>query len=104
MSNEYKKSLDKICKRIFCGGECSICEGVCELLEPIQDLVDKATPLTVNYISYGDADGYPVYDTIQCPTCTETFEIEEVDIKQYKYCPYCGQHWDNIKLDYMEED
>lgn len=56
----------------------------------VQELVDKQTPLTVNYISDGYADGYPVYDTAICPNCTRIFEV--FDEEHYKYCPTCGQH------------
>lgn len=56
----------------------------------IQELIDKQTPLTVNYIADGYADGYPVYDTAICPNCTRIFEV--FDEEHYKYCPTCGQH------------
>ena len=90
MQNKYQEALDKLCNRCFSD----------EPKKVLQELIDKEKQLTMNYIADGYADGYPVYDTVQCPNCAMTFEMEEVDIKQYKYCPYCGQHWNEIKLDY----
>lgn len=60
----------------------------------VQESVDKETPLMVNYISDGYADGYPVHDTATCPNCTRIFEV--YDEEHYNYCPNCGQHlnWD----------
>lgn len=58
----------------------------CDIL---QELVDKETPLTVNYIADGYADGYPVYDTATCPNCVRAFELDYEE--HYKYCPNCGQ-------------
>lgn len=65
-------------------------------IKTFKELVDKETPLTVNYISDGYVDGYPVYDTASCPTCERVFEV--YDEEHYKYCPTCGQ-----KLDWGDE-
>ena len=74
-----------------------------EQFKTLQEAVDKAnkynekeTPLTVNYIADGYADGYPVYDTATCPNCDRIFEV--YDEEHYKYCPNCGQ-----KLNWSDE-
>ena len=68
-----------------------------EHLANIKELVDLTTPLTVNYIADGYADGYPVYDTATCPNCVTIFELDYEP--KYKYCPHCGQ-----KLNWSEEN
>lgn len=47
------------------------------------------TPMTVNVIADGYADGYPVYDTATCPNCGRIFELDNEE--EYKHCPDCGQ-------------
>lgn len=47
------------------------------------------TPMTVNVIADGYADGYPVYDTATCPNCGRVFELDNEE--EYKHCPDCGQ-------------
>ena len=47
---------------------------------------------------YGDgyADGEPVYDTWDCPSCGASYEIEG---EQHEYCPHCGQriNWEGYE-------
>lgn len=59
------------------------------LLMKLQMCDEKETALTVNYISDGYADGFPVYDTATCPNCERIFEV--YDEEHYRYCPSCGQ-------------
>jgi hypothetical protein len=54
----------------------------------------------------GYADGYPVFDTWECPNCAEVYEL---DGQKYNYCPKCGQHidwtdWDNYEEEQEEEE
>lgn len=71
---------------------------VLEICDKADKYDDKETALTLNYIADGYADGYPVYDTAEC-SCGEFFEIEELENKQYNYCPYCGQKWNKVNLE-----
>lgn len=98
----YEEEIDKV-EQLECENE-KLKNGYMRLKENALKYDDKETPLTLNYIFDGYADGYPVYDTVQCPHCNMTFETEEVENKQYKYCPYCGQRWNEIKLDWSIEE
>lgn len=39
--NRYQESLERICNRMLCGGDC-LGDKPCSLVEPIQELIDKA--------------------------------------------------------------
>ncbi len=104
--NKFQEAMKNIRFDILNCGDCdgdndkSICKTKCvknKDLSLLQELIDKQTPLTVNYIADGYADGYPVYDTAICPNCTRTFEV--FDEEHYNYCPTCGQH-----LNWSEEN
>lgn len=95
--NKYKEALERI--KI---NYCVCCESFIDTskdiecdcpfqndINELQELVDKEKALTLNYISDGYADGYPVYDTAECPNCGRLFEV--YDEEHYKYCPDCGQ-------------
>lgn len=60
-----------------------------DILNELKAYKGLKTPMTVNVMADGYADGYPVYDTATCPNCGRVFELcyEE----EYKYCPDCGQ-------------
>ena len=62
-------------------------------VEECKTAIERMEPLTPNFISEGEADGYPVYDVYECPHCEEQYERE---YGEYKYCPNCGQamNWD----------
>lgn len=59
-----------------------------EVLKKLGKLEDREEAISLNYISDGYADGYPVYDTAECPSCGHIFDTLD---EHYKYCPYCGQ-------------
>ena len=100
--NKYKEALIYFCNG--CDheyeegdyGQCKKVEGRCKHYKVFQELVDKETLKSVEYIStVGDSDGYPVYDVAICPSCSRKFEVEYEE--HYNYCPHCGQHlnWGN---------
>lgn len=89
--NKYKKAFNNILDNTDYSDYSNNTQNIVnEAVTIIQELVDKQTLLTVNYITDGYADGYPVYDTATCPNCTRVFEIDYEE--HYKYCPSCGQH------------
>ena len=96
--NKYQEALLKVINTfndIQLGFEYSAKEfTICTTI--LKELVDKETPKTVNYISDGYADGYPVYDIALCSNCERIFEV--YDEEHYKYCPSCGQ-----KIDWSDE-
>lgn len=48
--NKYREALKKICNKMLCGGECCVGEGVCSLLEPIQELIDNEKTPTIEEV------------------------------------------------------
>ena len=54
----------------------------------LEELVEKATPRTPEYVADGYADGELVYDTWVCPNCGTSYEV---DYDEFEYCPNCGQ-------------
>lgn len=86
--NKYQKALERICNNLLCGGECAVGCKPCSLLEPIQELVEKATPMKpITKVVKGSYD--PVYFHY-CPVCN-FFSVE----KDYaNFCPGCGQKLD----------
>ena len=103
--NKYQGALNKIvkscCPNCSTNGckDCSIeknCNATAkQWVDTLQELVDKAKSLTVNYIADGYADGFPVYDTATCPNCGIEFEVDYE--RHYRYCHHCGQklNWEN---------
>jgi PHP family Zn ribbon phosphoesterase len=45
----------------------------------------------VNYSYDGYADGHPVLDMAECPSCGEQFEDGDNIFQNANYCPKCGQ-------------
>ena len=60
------------------------------------DALKKQDPMIPDVYGDGYADGLPVYDTWDCPSCGTSYEIEG---EQHEYCPHCGQriNWKGIK-------
>lgn len=58
--------------------------------------LEKQIPKIPDVYGDGYADGELVYDTWECPSCGETYEIEG---EQHEYCPHCGQ-----KIDWSERE
>ena len=66
-----------------------------EVLDEINEMVDRATSSKVSYEGDGyDDKGELIYDTAICPSCGRKFEVDYDE--QSDYCPSCGQ-----KLDWM---
>lgn len=57
----------------------------------ITNALRKQEPMVPDVYGDGYADGAPVYDTWECPSCGATYEIEG---QQYDFCPNCGQKID----------
>lgn len=63
-----------------------------------QKLVDKETPVTLEYEGDGyDGKGNMIYDTAICPVCERHFEVDYDE--HSNYCPNCGQ-----RLDWGDDD
>lgn len=82
--NKYQEALERICNNLLCGGECVVGGKPCSLLEPIQELVDKATPKKTIKEEFED-DRYNMYKHY-CPTCKYAWVCDVPN-----YCPECGQ-------------
>lgn len=48
--DKYKETLEKLCNKLLCGGECSVGGKPCSLLEPIQELVDTTITPTIEEV------------------------------------------------------
>ena len=71
-----------------------------ESIEIAISALKKQIPKKIEYVSDGDADGYPVLED-RCPVCEE-----ELDGRNYlAYCPYCGQaiDWDDMDCEEEQE-
>jgi hypothetical protein len=79
--NKYQEALNKICNRMLCGGECSVGKGVCSLLEPLQELVDKATLKKRVFVKA--TPSISAHD--ECPVCRA--KVSPIRL----YCDNCGQ-------------
>lgn len=86
--NKYQEALERICNNLLCGGECAVGGKPCSLLEPIQELVDKATPQTVipKWREGYDPELYSPY-ALHCPRCDRKLRLDQF----YKWCPDCNQ-------------
>lgn len=83
------------------GYELSLTKDFKDSLFIALEALEKATPEFVNYVSDGEADGYPVYDFAYCPNCDHLFEDGD-QIWESNYCPYCGKAlkwWEDIEND-----
>lgn len=60
------------------------------------DALKKQDPMIPDVWGDGYADGEPVIDMWNCPSCGTTYEIEG---EQHDYCPNCGQ-----KIDWNTRD
>ena len=70
-----------------------------EVLDEINEMVDRATPSKVSYEGDGyDDKGELIYDTAICPSCGRKFEIDYDE--QSDYCPSCGQRLDWTVVNY----
>ena len=67
--------------------------------EECRAAVEKHEAKIADISGDGYADGHMVYDTYECPSCGEQYEL---DYDDYEYCPKCGQHL-LIELDGDEE-
>lgn len=58
--------------------------------------LEKQIPKSVNYIYDGYADGNPVYDQAECPSCGHIWDDTD-DSWLEPFCPHCGQalNWEN---------
>lgn len=65
--------------------------------EPLQELVDRATPKKLDYEGDGYADGVLIYNTAICRSCGKNFEVDYDE--HANYCPNCGQ-----ALDWSEDN
>ena len=62
-----------------------------EILKVCVESLEKQIPKEPNYQYDGYADGLPVWDIWECPSCGAEFEI---DYDKHEYCPECGQKLD----------
>lgn len=58
----------------------------------LKNTIKKETPEKPTYSYDGYADGFPVIDYAECPSCGSYFDYQYED--HYKYCPDCGQRLD----------
>ena len=61
-----------------------------KIREWIDEIARRTTPRPVCYELSDYADGAPVYDYANCPTCGRSYEEGERDWGE-PFCPHCGQ-------------
>lgn len=63
-------------------------------LYTVKEALEKQIPKKIEYVSDGDADGYPVWED-RCQVC----EAELDGCNYYNHCPYCGQaiDWSEVE-------
>lgn len=66
--------------------------------EECRAAVEKHREKIADLSGDGYADGHLVYDTYECPSCGEYYEL---DYNRYEYCPNCGQH---MKIELGDEE
>ena len=97
--NRYQESFDRLAFNfgLDCLDEKLYPEEI-EDFKLFQELVDKETPVTLEYEGDGyDQKGVMVYDTAICPVCERHFEVDYDE--HSNYCPNCGQ-----RLDWGDDD
>lgn len=97
--NRYQESFDRLAFNfgLDCLDEKLYPEEI-EDFKLFQKLVDKETPVTLEYEGDGyDGKGNMIYDTAICPVCERHFEVDYDE--HSNYCPNCGQ-----RLDWGDDD
>jgi len=66
--------------------------------EWIDEIVKRTTPRPVIFECTGYADGAPVYDYANCPSCGYSYEEGDKDWGKH-FCPRCGQalNWEILE-------
>lgn len=98
MNNKYQEALDAILSFRFCDnyGEPQFAfEKEDEVIRILQELVDKATPKKVLYLTIVDTPDN-TYLNGNCPNCH--YIVDSTNMVE-KYCQYCGQ-----ALDWSEDE
>lgn len=97
--NRYQESFDRLAFNfgLDCLDEKLYPEEI-EDFKLFQKLVDKETPVTLEYEGDGyDGKGCMIYDTAICPVRERHFEVDYDE--HSNYCPNCGQ-----RLDWGDDD
>ena len=90
----YKEALAEITYQLKGVGDYDVVYWDCiptAILNVCVEALEKQIPKEPNYQYDGYADGLPVWDIWECPSCGAEFEI---DYDKHKHCPECGQKLD----------